>query len=154
MTLKGVLTQKYAECLSTTCVDKGCKVKLDKLHPDHVILSGTKYQLVFKYTARLCDFLIFVNVSANPISLALVELKGYIDEREFAKVHSQLSNGAVVANQIAASSQVDRFAAYFAKTGMNAFAAKMLVREKYQIAFRGSRCPMKPLHCGDSLPQM
>jgi len=154
MTLKSVLKSNYAQCLSRACVDKGCKVKLGKLRPDHIVLSGTKYQLVFNYTQNLCDFLIFVNVSANPISLALVELKGYVDEQEFDTAYSQLKHGAEIADQIASSSDVDHFAAYIAKTGMNAFAARMLVNPKFQIGFRGLRKPMKPLRCGDSLPHM
>ena len=128
-------------------------MKLDKIPSDHLLLSGSKLQVQFKYTEPLCDFIIFINVSKGPVKVIAIELKsGTVDESEFNRAHKQLLNGAALANKIAGSTQVASFDTYIVKTNMNSFAARMLKNDKYRINFRTLRTQIKSLHCGDYLP--
>ncbi len=154
MNLKESLESTVKACICNKCQDEGCRVKLDTIGKDHLVLSGIIYKETYHYGDNLCDFIIFDNASSNPVTVSVIELKnGSIDEKEFERAFKQLKNGALIADRLASSCDIKKFNAYLVKSGaINSMAARMLLKDKYKVTFRSISKYIRTLKCGDSFP--
>ncbi|MBN2240149.1 MAG: hypothetical protein JW712_10280 [Dehalococcoidales bacterium] len=153
MSLADRIENNYSNCLVTRCIDQGCRLKLDKISDDHIIISGGKYQEYFDFNQNLCDFFIFDLVHQDHSRVAVVELKsGTIDEGEFEKAFRQLQNGANIVNKLVNGFNINVFVSGIVKgKRINAMAVRMLRKTKYMIQFRDKKVPIRIIRCGDSL---
>jgi hypothetical protein len=153
MSLKKLVSTKFASCLSTACQNEGCRVKLDKIQSPHLLVSCVKYKIINNIDQRLCDFLLFVLPSQRPTSLRILELKGgTVGTKEFVRAHDQLQGGALLAESLDSKGEITDFNAHLVKKGIHPMAARMLLNPKYMVTFRGKSKTIRPLTCGDSLP--
>lgn len=138
MSLVDRLRTDYCDCLSKRCSDEGCRVKLDLIERNHVLISGKHYQECGGFGAELCDFILFDCNSASRVRLATVELKGGdLDEDEVKKGHRQLQNGALVADEMAGGEAVAVFVPFLVKSkGINSMASRLLLRDRFKVTFR------------------
>ena len=153
MGLVDTLRIDYCDCQSRRCSGDGCRIKLGLLWHNHVLISGTKYQQSRGFTLELCDFILFDSDSMNNVRIAAIELKGgYLDEDEVRKGHSQLQNGALVADQMAQQNEIDTFSPFLVKRkGINSMAVRLLLSDKYRVIFRGEPEFIKLVKSGSSL---
>ena len=93
-TLKSALLARFSNCLSTSCRERQCGLRLDSLRRSSmVIIDGRKYQELFRFSESLCDRIVF-HMEGNT-TVAVVELKsGRLDAQQSTK---QLINGAQIA---------------------------------------------------------
>ena len=94
-------------------------IMLDKIKRDHIVFSGKKYAATRHLRTKLCDFIVFENASANPVNLALLEMKsGRVSANDFATAFDQLMQGAKFADSLAGTAiRVVRFVPLIAKNG-------------------------------------
>jgi len=124
------------DCLASRCGDSGCRVRLDKIHSQHVIVSGTKYQGNREYRDKLCDFMVFNCDGSSTYRLAVIDTKGGIFDID--GLHRQLQNGADVAGRLSGSYRIEAFVAVAVKKQrIHVMARKaMLGNRKYWVRLR------------------
>jgi len=69
------LRSRYPKCLTTTCNERGCKLRLDEIDLiSLVIIHGSRYQKQFGSADKLCDRVAFLK--RNGYTVMAIELKG------------------------------------------------------------------------------
>lgn len=148
------IKSNYGSCLASKCSDYGCRVKLDKISSNHILISGTKYQRHFKYNEKLCDFILFDCIDSGEYGVAVVEMKGgKLGKFSIKDLHRQLQNGADTADKLSTSYEVRAFIPVTVKKKkVDTMARKtMLMKREYWVRFRGLLRTIEILKHGRSL---
>jgi hypothetical protein len=133
------MKKSHKKCIASGCSNVGCKLNLDKIASNHVIISGSKYQQHFHYSKKLCDFILFDYLIGVEYRLAVIEMKGgNLGKDDIKTFHSQLQNGADVACVLSRSFKIKTFIPVTVKKkSLNPMASKTLLsQKKYMIRFQ------------------
>ena len=133
--------------VSNTCSDSRCKVGLQGIGDDRIIISLEKHCEIQQINKRRCDFLLAEN-GAEPSSnkIFLIEL----GKKDISTLKSQLEGGVSIVNDIV--QEISPFLCvpvYARKPGMRKIENNEL--RKATILFRGQSLKIKPINCGDEL---
>ncbi len=129
-------------------------MRLDQIGHNHVVISGSKYQSLYGYSEKLCDFIVFAIWANDEVRLAVLELKGgNVDKDDIVNEgHEQLQNGASIADQMIGGEDVAVFVPVLAKAKtLNPMASKILHKDKYKVKFRKFRESIRVIRCHSSL---
>lgn len=92
MSFIGNIRKHYDQPLINKCCEKKCCINLRGLH-DHIIIKG---ETIAKSKFRICDCIIFINISGS--ELVLIELKSKTSKA--TEVEEKLKNGSEQALKI------------------------------------------------------
>ena len=125
--------RNYAECLTTTCRERGCRLQLDGIgNRPSAIIHGTRFQDTESFRQKLCDRIVFLGGSS--LTVAAVELKGG-GNVDMAEAIEQIQNGLTVAGRILRGYPVRRWFPVLLYSGSMAPSATKLLQNK-RIKFR------------------
>ena len=142
------ISRRYATCLTRSCRERGCGLQLDVGgRGSRVIVHGTKYQKVERFTKKLCDRIVFCR--ANGLILAAVELKGGGTIR-MSQAIEQIQNGLRVADDILEGRPVDGWVPLLLYSGRMRLNETRLLQNR-RVKFRGEPKVVVKRDCGARL---